>query len=258
MRHVDASIIKKVILPAEHGASIMLAESLMAGLWIGASFKGFVCALGWIFIFFMSQPLKIAVKDDSRNIFAPRTEAALWCATVMGILAILAVFWTYFLSGPSFLMALAAVMPLGAVHLWTTIFEGKKEFAAELFGVLSLGAAAASIVLASGHQVSQAFVLWLVLAIRAGASVVYVRYRLRQMRNESTNFSMVVIVHILGLIMICGLVLFHIVKPVVILAGLLLIVRLSFRYRNTISAQVLGIHESLMGLFYVVLVILGV
>ncbi len=257
MRRADAAIIKVVMLPAEHGASIMLVESLVAGLWIGSSLKGIVPALGWIFIFFMTQPLKILIKDISCKIFTPRTKAAFWCGAVMGILAAGAMFWTCFFSGPSFWAIFAVVLLLGVIHLWATIYEGKKEFTAELFGVLSLGAAAASILLAAGHSWQQAFVLWLVLAIRAGTSVVYVRQRLRQMRNEGTNFQMVVIVHILGLIMVCGLVFFHLAKPVIILAGFLLIMRLLFKYRHTVSPQALGIHESLLGLFYIVLVVLG-
>ena len=69
MRPADVTTIKIVVLPAEHGASVMFGESLLAGLLIAASGKGFLPALGWVFLFLMSNPLKILIKDISISRF---------------------------------------------------------------------------------------------------------------------------------------------------------------------------------------------
>ena len=133
---------------------------------------------------------------------------------------------------------------------------GKKEFAAELFGVLSLGAAAASIVLAAGHPYTQALALWTVLAIRGVTSIIYVRERLAQSRGKINNYSLVNLAHIAGVAVLGGLVLAHLIKPLIFIAGLLLVMRLWFMYqRQSITAKNLGLQESILGIVFVVLVI---
>jgi hypothetical protein len=51
MRPAVVTTIKNVVIPVEHGASVMLGESLLAGLLIGASGKGIFPAVGWVFSF---------------------------------------------------------------------------------------------------------------------------------------------------------------------------------------------------------------
>jgi len=99
---------------------------------------------------------------------------------------------TFYYSGPSFLLILIGVIPLGMIHLWAVVNAGKKEFIAELFGALTLGAAAASIILAAGHFYVQAMTVWAILAIRAGTSVVYVRHRLNQTRGKGYNLALLI------------------------------------------------------------------
>ena len=76
MRAADVTTIKNVLLPSEHGASVMAGESLVAGLLIAASAKTFLLALGFVFLFLMTQPLKIAIKDMRQNVLVHRTKVA--------------------------------------------------------------------------------------------------------------------------------------------------------------------------------------
>ena len=234
----------------------MLGESLLAGLLIAASAKGFLPALAWVFLFLMSKPLKILLKDVSHHVFTNRTSVALWFSSYFGILALGFFVGTYFVSGPLFLIVLIGVIPLGLIHLWAVINEGKKEFTAELFGVLPLGAAAASIVLAARHSYAQALVLWLVLAIRGVTSIIYVRERLSQSRGKTKNYSLVNLAHIVGIFVLGVLILAHLIKPLIFIAGLLLVMRLWFMYqRSTVSAKNLGLQESMLGIVIIVLVV---
>ena len=234
----------------------MFGESLLAGLLIAASGKGLLPALGWVFLFLMSNSLKILLKDVLHNVFTNRTSVALWFSLCFGILALGFFVGTYFVSGPLFLIVLIGVIPLGFIHLLAVVNEGKKEFTAELFGVLSLGAAAASIVLAAGHPYTQALALWTVLAVRAVTSIIYVRERLGQGRGKTNNYSLVNLAHIGGGVVFYGLVLANLVKPLIFFAGLLLVMRLWFMYQRVlITARNLGFQESVLGIAYVVLII---
>ena len=256
MRSGDAAAIKIVVMPVEHGASVMLGESLFAGMLIAASAKGLLPALGWLFLFLMNNPFKIAIKDISHRVFTKRTFIALWFCAGFGILALGCFTAAYFLDGALFLIVLAGVIPLGILHLWAVFKAGKKEFTAELSGALTLGAAAASNVLAAGHSYAQAFALWAVLAVRAMTSVIYVRERLSQGRGKIINRGLVYWVHIAGVMVFGALVLAHLVKPLIFVAGLLLLMRLWFLNRRlTITAKNLGLQESMLGIVFVILIV---
>ncbi len=255
MRPADVTTIKIVAIPAEHGASVMLGESLLAGLLVAASGKGMLPAFGWLFLFLMSNPFKILLKDISHQVFTNRTSMALWFCSGFGILALGFFVGTYILSGPLFMIVFAGVIPLGLIHLWTVVKAGKKEFTAELSGVLSLGAVAASIVLAAGHSYAQAFVLWAILAVRAVTSIIYVRERLNQSHGKINNYGLVNFVHIAGVALLGMLVLAHLVSSLLFIAGFLLVIRLWFLYqRQPITAKNLGLQESVLGIAFVVLV----
>jgi hypothetical protein len=259
MRLAAVTTIKIVALPAEHGASVMLGESLLAGLLIAVSGHGFLPALGWVFLFLMSNPLKIAIKDISRHVFTARTSVALWFCTGFGILALGFFLATFYYSGPSFLLILIGVIPLGMIHLWAVVNAGKKEFIAELFGALTLGAAAASIILAAGHFYVQAMTVWAILAIRAGTSVVYVRHRLNQTRGKGYNLALLILIHTLGIAFLGGLVIAHLAKPIILIAGFLLTLRLLFVLnKSSVSPVLLGVQESILGIIFVILIVVGI
>ena len=206
----------------------------------------------------MSNPLKIVIKDKLHCVFTPRTSMALWCSIIFGLLASVLFIATYIFSGPSFLLVLLGVIPLTILHLLAVVNAGRKELTAELSGALSLGGIAASIVLAAGYSYPQALVLWLVLAVRAMTSVVYVRERLSQSRAEINNFDVVNWTHIAGVTVLWALVIAHLVKPAIFLAGILLIMRLWFMYRRIpIRAKDLGLQELILGVVYATLVILA-
>ncbi|MBF0504624.1 MAG: YwiC-like family protein [Candidatus Omnitrophica bacterium] len=255
MKLADATI-KNVTLPTEHGASVMLGESLCAGLFIAASAKGFLPALGWLFIFLLIHPFKIAVKDMSHGIMTARTSTALWCSAVFGLLAGSLIIATYIVSGFSFLFVLAGVIPLGILHLWAVVNANKRELTAELSGALSLGAPAASILLVAGHPYAQALALWTVLAVRALTSVIYVRERLNQSRGKINNIGLVEQVHTAGMAVLWAMVLVHLVKPLIFIAGFLLVMRLWLLYqRRPITAINLGLQELMLGAAFVILTI---
>lgn len=254
MRWADKTNIKSIVVPAEHGASVMLAESVLAGLWIGASSKGWLPAAGWVLVFLSSQPLKIFVKDYSRGIFTARTRAALWCFLFIGALAAGAMVRTCAAGGRSFWAVMAGTAVLGSIHFWAVIRGNKKELISELFGALTLGAGATLILIACGHSLESALLVWGILAVRGATSVVYVRHRLRELRGEKSSFLGVVAVHLSGLAVLGCFSYFRMTKLWIVLAGILLFARLWYKTGRT-TAVGLGIQETIIGIFYVALAI---
>lgn len=248
--------LKAVLIPAEHGASVMLAESLVAGLIIGGSPLGFIVAIAWLLIFIMSQPLKIVVKDWLRSTFTPRTRLSVYCVLFLGSLAAATMAVGVVISAGRLLWVIAAVAIPGAVHLWATLKGGKKELVAELFGALSLGGAAASVAVVAGMPTVKAFILWSVLAVRAGTSVFFVRARLRRIRKEFFDWAEVLSVHLLALAALSFFVAQHVVKPIVLWGGLLLALRLVvLKDHRPASAKAVGMQEVAVGVFYVLCVV---
>ncbi|MBF0490059.1 MAG: YwiC-like family protein [Candidatus Omnitrophica bacterium] len=256
MPAVDVTTLKIVAVPAEHGASVMLGESLLAGLLIAASALGFYPALGWVFLFLMSHPLKIVIKDMSHRVFVARTSLALGCSGIFGLLSLVFFTTTYVLSGPAFLLVLVGVIPLGLLHVWAVVKAGKKELLAEISGAVSLGAAGASIILAAGHPYSQAWVVWAVLAVRALTSIIYVRERLNQSRSRDNHWILFMGSHMVAVVVFVFLVMAHLVHPFILIAGLLLLMRLGLIYKRIpVTAKGLGIQESILGIVFVLCVV---
>ncbi len=252
MRAADVTTIKNVLLPSEHGASVMAGESLVAGLLIAASAKTFLLALGFVFLFLMTQPLKIAIKDMRQNVLVHRTKVALGAAVACFLLAGICLTETYALRGGAFLLMILTAVPLVLLHFWSVVSDGKKELVAELLGALSLGAIAAAIIVTAGYSYIQAFVLWGILAVRCGTSVIYVRYRLNQSRGKEQNPVQLVFVHVIGVGLLGIVVISYFAKPIILIGGLLLVLRLFFVYKNfLITPQKLGIQEIIIGAMFV-------
>ena len=195
------------------------------------------------------------IKDTLQHISTERTRMALSWSLGYCFFASLALGTIIFLRDYSFLKIFIVVIPIGLIHLWAVIKGNKKELLAELSGVMTLGAVAASIVLVSRHYLIQALVVWLVLAIRAVTAVIYVRYRLNKVRGKENNFAFVFFVHVIGLAILGVLVSFYLIKPIIIMAGLLLVLRLFINNKFSITPKWLGIQESFVGAVFVFIVI---
>lgn len=253
MRPAGATNIKTIAVPNEHGASVMFLESLFSGLLIAISLKGFLFAIACLFIFLMSHPLKIYIKDVLRHIDTKRTLVALIFTLGYGFLASLCFVILHVLGERLFWTILIWVIPFGLIHLWLVLTGNKKELLSEISGVICLGAIGASIVFISHQHFLEAMALWLVLAIRSITSVVYVRFLLNHMRRIKQRYIHIVLLHLIALAVLILLIISGLVKPIILLGGIFLILRAFYAYYlKPTTPQSLGIQETFVGVIFII------
>jgi hypothetical protein len=158
---------RPLALPAEHGGWSFLLEPILLGLIIAPSWGGAAIGAGAVAAFLARHPLKLATQDYLRGKRYPRTRACLTLASLYGAAAC-----AFLAFAPlNSLLLLAAAIPFAAVQFAFDVRNRGRALAPELLGGLAPGAIAMAI---TGNPV-----LWLLVALRALPSILYVRATLR-------------------------------------------------------------------------------
>jgi len=178
-----SSSIRRVIVPAEHGAWGFLAEPLLLGLVVAFSVSGLLLAAAVTLAFLARQPLKLIWTDRRRGRRYPRTVVAERALLGLGLAAGATVAATLALAGPAFLIPLAIAAPAGALALVPDLANRVRTWPSELAAPTALTASAAAVTLAGGWPLAPALGLWGMVLTRAIPSVFYVRARLRLERG---------------------------------------------------------------------------
>ena len=197
--------LKAVALPAEHGGWGFVAEPLILGLLVAPSGRGASLAVAAVAAFLARHPLKLVLADRLRGRLYPRTRAA--TAFALGYGALGAVALVLGTAGASAMVwaPLAAAAPLALAQLGYDARHRGRDLVAELLGAVAAGSAAASIAIAGGWPAGEAFLLWLPLALRGVATVLYVRTRLRLDRGLRPNRAGAWVSHGVGLAVVATL-----------------------------------------------------
>lgn len=174
---------RAVALPDEHGGWGLSAEPALLGLLVAPSWAGAALAVGAIVAFLVRTPLKLVLVDTWRGRRLPRTALAARVAAAE--LAVLAALGTVAVSraGWSWLVPVAAAVPLVAVELWFDMRSRGRRLVPELCGAVGIAAVVAAVALAGGASAGLAAALWLVLAARSVASLPFVRVQIVRLRR---------------------------------------------------------------------------
>ena len=177
--------LSSVALPSEHGGWSFTLEPVLLGLLVAWSWRGVVAGLVALGAFMLRTPLKTAVVDRRRGRRLPRTELAervvLVEALVLGV--VIAVVLVGAPAGVWWPVAIAA--PLVVIEFWFDIRSRSRRLLPELAGTIGIGAVASVVAMLGGADASVAVGLWLVVAARAVAAVVFVRCQLRRSKQQS-------------------------------------------------------------------------
>ena len=176
--------LKAVALPAEHGGWGFLVEPLIVGLAVAPTAAGAAITAAALGAFLARHPLKLALGDLQRGRAYPRTRAAWAFALLYASLAALAFGLALSLAPARFWTPLLAAAPAALLQFRYDARNRGRELAPELLGAIATGSAAAAIALAGGWPPGRALLLWLLLAARAVAAILYVRTRLRLDRGQ--------------------------------------------------------------------------
>ncbi len=187
---------RSVVLPTEHGAWGFLSEPILLGLLVAFSWAGIALGVAAFGVFLVQQPLKIALKDRLRGKFYPRTKLAARFAALFGALAVIGGVLALLNARQNFLAPLLIAVPLALIQVGYAARNQGRAMLPEISGAWALGASAAMIGLAGGLTEGTAFLLWLVMAVRALISIMYVRVRLRRARHESAQIGGALILHV--------------------------------------------------------------
>jgi hypothetical protein len=251
---------RSVALPVEHGGWGFLVEPAVLGLAIAPSPAGLALATGALAGFLMRHPLRLVFMDRRKGARYTRTALAerFVLAYAAAGLALLAA--GFALARQPFWPGLAAAAPFGLAALWFDAAGRSREAAPEALGAAALSASAVVIALAGGAAHAPAWSATALLALRALASVLYVRARIRLDRGVPAGPRMAVVVHAAALAGAAALVALGWAPRLALVAFAVLLARAAWGVspRRTVAPpRVVGWQELQFGLLTLALLALG-
>jgi hypothetical protein len=250
---------RAVALPVEHGGWGLLGEPILMGLCLAPSRAGLGIALTALAAFLARHPLKLVLTDRRRGARYPRTALGERFVLGYGLLALLGLVAAADAS-PLAWVVLALGVPFGLAQLAYDVKLQGRALAPELLGALALGSVAAAILLAGRFSVGAALAAWTLLALKAVASVFYVRVRLRLDRGLRPGLAPPLAAHGLA-VTVAGLLASVGHAPwLSVFAFVVLSIRAAFGLsplRRIVRPRVVGFQELGFGLAFTCLLTLG-
>lgn len=250
--------LRSVALPPEHGGWGFVLEPLALGLAVAPSRAGAALLLFAIGALLGRHPLRLLLNDAIRGSWSPRAGASSAFAALYGSLAALGLVLALHATPHRFWLPLLLASPLALTQLLYDARNRGRRLLPELLGAAAPGCLVAAVVVAGGGSLPQGLLLWLLLGVRAVASVLYVRARLRAARGAGSGRAAALAGHLaalvgVGLLAARGLATWLAALAFAILYGRAL---LGLRTRPA-SARSVGLQELGYGVLTVVLLAAG-
>jgi len=250
---------KAIALPVEHGGWGLLGEPILLGLCLAPTRAGIGIAFAALAAFLARHPLKLVLADRRRGARYPRTAVGERFVIGYGLLAFVGLVAAADAS-PLAWVALALGVPFGLAQLVYDVKLQGRALAPEVLGALALGSVAAAILIAGGFSVGVAVAAWTLLALKAVASVLYVRVRLRLDRGLGPALAPPLVAHGLA-VLVAGLLAGIGHAPwLSVFAFVILSTRAAFGLsplRRVVRPRVVGFQELGFGLAFTCFLILG-
>lgn len=241
--------LKSIALPAEHGAWSLILEPLILGLLIIPSWLGVLFAFAIFFVFLTHQPVKIFLKDYRKGKFTPRTQWAIRFSLIYLVLGILFSLPVLLSPSENLFVAIVCILPFAIIQLYFDFDNKSRSWLAETSGAIALSGSVAVIAVVGGWSIQLAFILWLIIGLRAVISILFVRAFFRKQRNKVAPVRLTYSVHFLVLLLIIALAMRQIVPYLTIIPFLVLLLRTIYSLNNqqVVKAQIIGIREVIYG-----------
>lgn len=246
--------LRGIAVPAEHGGWGFLIEPLLLGLILAPSLAGIGIAIAAVAVFLLHQPIKIVVKDYRNGRVYQRTRLARGFAALYSAIALAALQLTVTTADSAFWIPLIIALPLAAVQLALEFRSDGRSLLSEICGALVLAATASAILLAANQSFLVAALAWLLMALRAVPSIVYVRARIRLIHGRSTSIVPPLGAHFLGVLISIALWASGLTNALLPLATSLLLSRAFYglRISKLTAARIVGIQEVIYGLIFTI------
>jgi hypothetical protein len=180
--------VRSIALPVEHGGWGFTLEPLALGLLLAPTAGGVAIAVAAIAVFLAHRPVRLVLVDLVRGRWLPRSVQALRFAGGYGVVAASGLAVATTVASATFWIAVAGGSVPAAYAMWADSRSRSRTLDAELAGALAMATSAPAIALAAGRSAGAAFGLWLVLAGRDVASIVFVRHQLAARRDTPVSF----------------------------------------------------------------------
>ena len=257
----QATKIRAIALPAEHGGWSLIIEPIVLGLLVAPSSIGVAIASGSIACFLARHPLKVALSDRRKRRILKRTSLAERFALLYLTLAL--VFFSILMMSAhrEFLLPLLFAGPLVLVQLLYDARGHSRKLVAEITGAIAVGSISTAIALAGGWSRPIAYALWIIVSCRHCPTILYLRVLLRRRRNKppAKINAAVIAVQLLALIAIVLLLYFGIAPVLAFVVFAILLVRACVGLLNEIqpAPKKLGLSEIAFGALVVLAVGVG-
>lgn len=186
-RPTSTVTLRSLAVPNEHGGWGFTLEPVILGLLVAPSTAGWGLGLMALASFFARQPTKLAAGDLRRGRVYPRTRLAVLFALLYGGLALTGLAVAWFTGDRSFVLPLAAALPLVVVQVVYDALGKGRTLVGELAGSLAMGGVATAIILAAGGDARLAWGAWLVLAMRGLVAIRYARAQVRRAHGRPVS-----------------------------------------------------------------------
>jgi hypothetical protein len=216
-----------------------------------------IAALG---VFLIHPPRKIATKDRLKGRRPPRLIWAERFVIGYGMLAVVPMVALLMTASWSFLLPIVLAMPFAGVQLYYDARNRSRQLLPQVCGAVALAMIAPAIAMLDGWTFTTAIVLWVLLAIRATAAILYVRSRIRLKIGKPTSVYTPWLVHAATLMVSVGLAAAALAPWLAVLAFGILLIRALLglsRYRQDHPIKVIGFQELAYGLMTVFVIALG-
>jgi hypothetical protein len=253
-------VIRSVALPAEHGGWGFLIEPILLGLLVAGTVNGWLLAVAAVGVFLIHQPLKITLKDRLKGRRPARTTWAERFTIGYGLLALIPLGVLLISTDRLFVLPMLGALPFALTQLVYDARNQSRRLVPELCGAFALAVTAPAIAILGGWEMTPALILWIVLALRGVASILYVRSRLRLERDQPHAPRPAWLAHLVTVGVMGGLAAATLTPWLGVVAFGVLLARAALglsRHRKPRPAKVIGFQEIGYGLLTVLLVALG-
>lgn len=252
--------LRPVALPAEHGGWSLVFEPIVLGLLLSPTLAGVLLSLAVAGAFLARHPFKLLVGDWRRQRNSQRTVLAVRFAVLYFVIASLALVLAVKIGGSSLLVPLILAAPIAVIQLIYDSLGRSRALVAELAGSIATGAVATAIAIAGGWSRPAAYGLWVIVAARSVPTILYLRARLRVLRQKPSSPVISIIAHVVATLILVSLTRMSVVPFLSIVAMTILLLRavIGFsRFDERVTAKKLGLRELAFGALTVFAVVIG-
>ncbi|MGZ8784076.1 MAG: YwiC-like family protein [Acidimicrobiia bacterium] len=251
--------LRSIALPTEHGGWGFTLEPILLGLLVAPTRAGLGLAVATTAIFLARRPVKLVLTDLVRKRRLPRTRIAVWFALGYGTLALAGVALAVVTAAGPFWWPLLVAIPFAAISLQADAKSHNRGLLPELTGGIAMGSAAAAIALAADWDWAAAFGLWLVLAARSFAAIIFARAQVRRAKDQPYDRSGAYSAQVAAVLVVGLAAALAIVPLLSALAIFLLGVGAFYSLaRPPVPAKTVGWTQMVFGLMVVALTAIGV